>query len=86
MTDHTENGIIASVDDAPFVKLPDHLLVEVFIRVPISDWAQISCVKKQWANLFREEWLWEAALVKTYPSAAQAKRWPGPIPRGLNRR
>ncbi|KAF2309204.1 hypothetical protein GH714_001171 [Hevea brasiliensis] len=43
-------------------------------------------VKKQWANLFRGECLWHAALNRTYPFAGQAKRWPGPIPRGLSRR
>jgi hypothetical protein len=33
-------------------KLPDHVIIEVFIRTEVSDWAQISCVKKQWASLF----------------------------------
>ncbi|XP_008227990.1 PREDICTED: uncharacterized protein LOC103327435 isoform X3 [Prunus mume] len=72
--------------DSSFGKLPDHLLIEIFIRVPVSEWAQISCVKKQWANLFRGECLWQAALATTYPLANQAKRWPGPIPRGLSKR
>ncbi|CAK7323768.1 unnamed protein product [Dovyalis caffra] len=67
-------------------KLPDHLLIEIFVRVPISEWAQISCVKRQWANVFRGECLWQAALSRTYPLAHQTKRWPGPIPRGLSRR
>lgn len=67
-------------------RLPDHLLIEIFIRVPASEWAQISCVKKHWASLFRCECLWQAALAKNFPSAYQAKRWPGPIPRGLSRR
>ncbi|CAK9146112.1 unnamed protein product [Ilex paraguariensis] len=72
--------------DCPFGKLPDHLLVEIFFRVPILDWVQISCVKKQWATLFREEFFWHAALVRSFPSAGQAKRWPGPIPRGMSKR
>ncbi|BBG98675.1 lipid-binding serum glycoprotein family protein, partial [Prunus dulcis] len=72
--------------DSSFGKLPDHLLIEIFIRVPVSEWAQISCVKKQWANLFRGECLWQAALATTYPLANPAKRWPGPIPRGLSKR
>ncbi|PQP99290.1 uncharacterized protein Pyn_15324 [Prunus yedoensis var. nudiflora] len=72
--------------DSSFGKLPDHLLTEIFIRVPVSEWAQISCVKKQWANLFRGECLWQAALATTFPLANQAKRWPGPIPRGLSKR
>ncbi|KAI3442564.1 F-box domain-containing protein [Psidium guajava] len=67
-------------------KLPDHLLIEIFIRVPVTEWATISCVRKHWANLFRGECLWRAVLVKSYPLASQAKRWPGPIPRGLSRR
>ncbi|XP_043714706.1 uncharacterized protein LOC122663065 [Telopea speciosissima] len=83
MVDDTET--LASADPA-FGKLPDHLLIEIFIRVPISEWAQISCVKKQWANIFQEECLWQTALVKTWPFAVQGKRWPGPIPRGLSRR
>ncbi|KAL2932792.1 hypothetical protein RDABS01_015911 [Bienertia sinuspersici] len=41
--------------DNPFGKLPDHLLVEIFIRIPVNDWAKVSCVKKQWANVFQGE-------------------------------
>ncbi|KAK9726788.1 hypothetical protein RND81_05G237200 [Saponaria officinalis] len=72
--------------EIPLGKLPDHLLVEIFIRVPVIDWAKLSCVKKHWANLFKGEYLWQAALVKTYPFARVTKRWPGPIPRGLSKR
>lgn len=72
--------------DNPIGKLPDHLLIEIFIRIPISEWVQLSCVKKQWANLFREECLWNAALLRNFPFAGHAKRWPGPIPRGLSKR
>lgn len=89
MTDNSniddDDDTITSVDNS-VEKLPDLLLIEIFIRVPLLDWAQISCVKKQWANLFRGECLWQAALIKTYPSAGKAKRWPGPIPQGLSRR
>ncbi|BFG41307.1 hypothetical protein CerSpe_275810 [Prunus speciosa] len=61
------------------------------IRFPTSydvvfESAQISSVKKQWANMFRGECLWQAALATTYPLANQAKRWLGPIPRGLSKR
>uniref|UniRef100_A0A6P4AHE0 uncharacterized protein LOC107428179 isoform X3 n=1 Tax=Ziziphus jujuba TaxID=326968 RepID=A0A6P4AHE0_ZIZJJ len=85
MTNNSGGETLTSFDNS-FAKLPDHLLTEIFIRVPVSEWVQISCVKKQWANLFREEYFWQAALVRTYPLASQAKRWPGPIPRGLSRR
>ncbi|GAV70809.1 F-box-like domain-containing protein [Cephalotus follicularis] len=85
MTDNRGIESLKSFDDS-FSKLPDHILVEIFIRVPISGWAQISCVRKQWANLFRGECLWRAALLRMYPLANQAKRWPGPIPRGLSKR
>ena len=85
MTDHS-TSITSSPSDTPFGKLPDHLLVEIFVRVPVSDWVQLSCVKKQWANLFREEFLWHAALLRSFPLADHAKRWPGPIPRGLSKR
>lgn len=81
----SEADTITSADNS-IEKLPDHLLIEIFVRVPISDWASISCVKKQWANLFHGECLWQAALIKTYPLAVQAKRWPGPIPQGLSKR
>lgn len=76
----------ATLYDNPVGKLPDHLLIEIFIRVPMTDWAQVSCVKKHWASLFKEEYLWHAALLKTHPYADLAKRWPGPIPRGLSKR
>ncbi|XP_050160466.1 uncharacterized protein LOC126634027 isoform X1 [Malus sylvestris] len=85
MTDNDQNDSLMSVGSS-FGKLPDHLLIEIFIRVPVSEWAQISCVKKQLANLFRGEFLWQAALAMTFPLASRAKRWPGPIPRGLSKR
>ncbi|XVF86222.1 hypothetical protein PTKIN_Ptkin18bG0023100 [Pterospermum kingtungense] len=85
MTDNRENETLTSVDNS-FGRLPDHILIEIFIRVPVSDWAQISCVKNQWANLFHGECFWQAALMRTFPLASQAQRWPGPIPRGLSKR
>lgn len=85
MTDEGKSSYLLS-SCCPLGKLPDHLLIEIFIRVPISEWGQVSCVKKQWANLFREECLWHAALVRSFPLAGQAKGWPGPIPRGLSKR
>ncbi|KAK1290678.1 hypothetical protein QJS10_CPB18g00070 [Acorus calamus] len=72
--------------DHAFGKLPDHLLIEIFVRLPISHWAHVSCVRKQWAALFRGECLWQTAIVRRWPFAARAKRWPGPIPQGLSRR
>lgn len=73
-------------EDGPFGKLPDHLLIEIFVRVPVLEWAGISCVKKRWADLFRGECLWQAALARSYPFASCATRWRGPIPRGLSKR
>ncbi|XP_061355939.1 uncharacterized protein LOC133300416 isoform X3 [Gastrolobium bilobum] len=61
-------------------KLPDHVLIEIFTRAGVSEWAQISCVKKQWASLFRCECFWQAALANNYPFADPSKTWPGPIP------
>ncbi|KAG4195570.1 hypothetical protein ERO13_A06G117200v2 [Gossypium hirsutum] len=85
MTDNRDSDTLILVDNS-FGRLPDHLLIEIFIRLPVSEWAQISCVKKQWASLFLGECLWQAALMRTFPSASQAKRWPGPIPQGLSKR
>ncbi|XP_024971026.1 uncharacterized protein LOC112510010 [Cynara cardunculus var. scolymus] len=85
-----DNNIIVSFPnlelDDPFGKLPDHLLIEIFIRVPVVEWGLVSCVSRQWADLFQQECLWHAALIRKFPLAAQAKRWPGPIPRGLSKR
>ncbi|WCJ37156.1 lipid-binding serum glycoprotein family protein [Euphorbia peplus] len=85
MTNSTQNDTLVSFDNT-IGKLPDHLLIEIFIRVPIAEWAQVSCVRKHWANLFSGECLWQAALNRSYPFAGQAKRWPGPIPRGSSKR
>ncbi|KAL2462431.1 putative BPI/LBP family protein [Forsythia ovata] len=85
MADESNKATLLSAN-CPFTRLPDHVLIEIFIRVPISEWGQVSCVQRHWANLFREECLWHAALVRSFPLAGQAKRWPGPIPRGLSKR
>ncbi|GKV26736.1 hypothetical protein SLEP1_g35979 [Rubroshorea leprosula] len=83
MTDNKDkDNDTLTLGDNSFGKLPDHLLIEIFIRVPVSEWGQVSCVRKQWANLFRGECLWQAALTRTFPLVSQVKRWPGPIPRG----
>lgn len=73
-------------EHSSFGNLPDHLLIEIFDRVPVSEWAAISCVNKRWADLFRQERLWQAALSRSYPFASHTKRWPRPIPRGLSKR
>lgn len=73
-------------NECTFGEFPDHLLIEIFVRVPIWDWAQVSSVKKQWAAIFRGDSLWQTALVRRWPFAAEGKRWPGPIPQGLSKR
>lgn len=73
-------------DVSPFGKLPEDLLIEILIRVPISKWEPVSSVRKQWANLFRGECLWQAALNRTYPLASRTQRWIGPIRQGLSKR
>ncbi|KAL0354369.1 UNVERIFIED_CONTAM: hypothetical protein Sradi_3883800 [Sesamum radiatum] len=85
MGEENNKALLLSAD-SPFAHLPDHLLIEIFIRVPIVEWGQLSCVNKYWANLFREDCLWHAALIRCFPSAGQGKRWPGPIPRGMSKR
>ena len=67
-------------------KLPEHLLIEIFIRAGACEWAQISCVRKQWASLLRCECFWQAALSYAFPFASSSKTWPGPIPPGLAKR
>lgn len=82
----TEENKFVDYVDCAFGKLPDHLLIDIFVRVPISEWSHIACVKKQWAIVLQGEGLWRAALLKAWPSARHRKRWPGPIPQGLSRR
>lgn len=83
---NTGKKLMTEGNNQTFEKLPDHLLIEIFVRVPIWEWAQVSCVNKQWADLFRGEGLWQIAISRTWPSASNKKRWPGPIPRGVARR
>ncbi|KAG2635936.1 hypothetical protein PVAP13_2NG407300 [Panicum virgatum] len=72
--------------DGPIGRLPEHLLVEIFVHVPVCEWVQIACVNKQWASIFQGDSLWQTAIARNWPSAGLRKRWPGPIPRGSARR
>lgn len=67
-------------------KLPDHVVIEIFIRTRVNDWTQISRVKKQWSSLFQTECFWQAALSHTYPFTNPSQTWPGPIPPGSAKR
>lgn len=67
-------------------KLPDHLLIEILVRVRAEDWLASACVKKRWASLFRGDGLWQRALTRRWPGAGSDKRWPGPISRGSTKR
>ncbi|KAL3699196.1 hypothetical protein R1sor_017218 [Riccia sorocarpa] len=66
--------------------LPDHLLIEILVRVPVRDWQAAACVKKRWAQLLRSEGFWHYALMRQWPQAGLTKRWPGPISRGSSKR
>ena len=50
-------------------KVPEDVVIEILVRGGIREWEQISCVKKQWASLFRCdcECFWQAALSFYYP-------------------
>lgn len=67
-------------------KLPDHLLIEILVRVRAEDWLASACVKKRWASLFQGDSLWQTALIRRWPGAGSVKRWPGPISRGSTKR
>ncbi|CAK8574556.1 unnamed protein product [Lathyrus sativus] len=67
-------------------KLPDHVVIEIFIRTRVNDWTQISCVKKHWASLFQTECFWHAALSRIYPFTNPSQPWPGSIPPALAKR
>jgi len=67
-------------------KLPDHLLVEILVRVRTSDWITAACVRKRWAAMFAGDGFWQTALIRKWPGSGSAKRWPGPIGRGSTRR
>ncbi|CAN6211155.1 unnamed protein product [Urochloa humidicola] len=72
--------------DGPIGRLPEHLLVEIFVHLPVCEWVQVACVNKQWASIFQGDCLWQTAIARNWPSAGLRKRWPGPIPRGSARR
>lgn len=67
-------------EEIGILKVPEHLVIEIFIRAKVSDWVEISCVKKQWASVFHSECFWQAAIAHKYPLADPARTWPGPIP------
>lgn len=80
---HTEG---LDSDGDTFETLPDHLIIEVLVRLPASCWVSAACVRKRWAALFRGDLLWQTALMKRWPGAGRERRWPGPIGRGSNKR
>lgn len=86
MNRNKDKVVLTIKDDSPFSYLQEDLLIEIFIRVPISDWEHISSVRKQWAALFRGECLWQAALNRSYPHASNTQRWTGPIRQGSSKR
>ncbi|KAL2609528.1 hypothetical protein R1flu_028101 [Riccia fluitans] len=66
--------------------LPEHLLIEILVRLPTRDWPAAGCVKKRWGQLYRSDVFWHYALMRQWPEAGLTKRWPGPISRGSSRR
>ncbi|KAH0926793.1 hypothetical protein HID58_019049 [Brassica napus] len=86
MNRNKDKVVLTIKDDSPFSYLQEDVLVEILIRVPISDWEHISSVRKQWADLFRGEGLWQAALNRAYPLASKTQRWTGPIRQGSSKR
>lgn len=66
--------------------LPDHILIEIFVRLPVNQWGPVASVSKRWAGIFRGDPLWQTAIAHMWPTAAARKRWPGPIPRSSGRR
>ncbi|CAM6025837.1 unnamed protein product [Sphagnum balticum] len=69
-----------------FDLLPDHLVIEILVRVATPNWPMLACVHRRWAAMFRGDGLWQTALTKRWPHAGSAKRWPGPISRGSSKR
>ncbi|EFJ13501.1 hypothetical protein SELMODRAFT_446266 [Selaginella moellendorffii] len=69
-----------------FERLPEHVLIEILIRIPAPNWPAAACAKKQWAALFKSEELWRLALLRKWPHTAEVERWPGPIGRGCSKR
>ncbi|KAG0544311.1 hypothetical protein BDA96_02G264500 [Sorghum bicolor] len=77
---------MADRSDGPIGRLPEHVIVEIFIRLPVYEWVQLACVNKHWASIFQGDYMWQTAIARNWPSAGLQKRWPGPIPRGSARR
>eukprot|EP00249_Psilotum_nudum_P019212 c27144_g1_i1 orf=209-1081(-) len=69
----------------PFENLPDHLIIEVLVRLPVTNWASAACVRKRWAAFYKGGLLWQTALTKWFPEAGISKSWPGPICRGSSK-
>ena len=72
-------------------KVPEDVVIEILVRGGIREWEQISCVKKQWASLFRCdcECFWQAALSFYYPHQLPLPpppTWPVPLPNNSKRR
>ncbi|MCO5575031.1 hypothetical protein L7F22_028828 [Adiantum nelumboides] len=83
----SEDRLEASTPEGdPLEILPDHLVVEVLTRLPVSNWVSAACVQKRWAALFRSEILWQTAFRRRWPNAETIRRWPGPIGRGSHKR
>ncbi|XP_008668193.1 lipid binding protein isoform X1 [Zea mays] len=78
--------LMADRSDGPIGRLPEHLIIEILIRLPVYEWVQLACVNKHWASIFQGECVWQTAIARNWPSAGLRKRWPGPIPRGSARR
>ena len=70
----------------PFDHLPDHVTIDVLVRLPVSCWVSVACVRKKWASLFRSEMLWQLALEYHWPCVARIRKWPGPIGCTSNKR
>lgn len=53
------------------------LLKFSFASLSLTGELSLVLVNKQWADLFRQDLLWNAALLTTFPLAANRNRWPG---------
>ncbi|KAJ3676845.1 hypothetical protein LUZ60_002569 [Juncus effusus] len=74
------------IEEGSIEILPDHILVEIFIKLPACQWAPIASVSKRFATIFRSDFLWDSAIAHTWPRSVHMKKWPGPIPRCSGRR
>jgi len=66
-------------------KVPDDVLIEIFLRGGVSEWEQIACVNKHFAYLLSSncECFWQAVISHHYPLMADPSLplpWLGPIP------